>query len=387
MSAPTPSRRWSTTALCLCGLPAALAGYALGRGILPRDSSTSPTPAIIAASPDRARPARSASSADDLETRWKKLAAEAHTPASARACSDLLENLARTDPQRALALALAEGNWRLRDQLRDAALRGWGATAPDAAADWAMNNRLDVRMQCVSAVLTGAAENPRDAVRVALRLCKADPEPAADYGHTLISALIDKTGDFSAAAAFAAAVGTERRHMLLDSAYFQYARHQPEKALSALAAITDDTVRESARAGLFSGWADADAHQLAEYAQKLPVGEDRAQAFAAALPRWVERDPAAATEWIGQFDPAPDLDAGVATVATLPSLISHKPEIAMEWAGNITDQGQRLITKHAVFIQWAENDLAAARRFAEASRNEEERDMMREALNVISATR
>lgn len=381
-----PLPRWSTPALCGAGLAVALLGYAVGRGFLSSESPPPPAspPSAISALTSLHPRAQPASSPDGD---WEHLAAQPNSPARAAALAAILEKLARTDPKRALALAQAEGNWAVRDQLRDAALRGWGATAPDAAADWAMDHRLEVRMQCMNAVLTGAAENPQAAVRVALRICQQDPEPAADYGHALISALVDKTGDFNAAVKFAAAVGTERQEMLLDSAYYQWARHQPEQALGQIATLTDPKIRASAKAGLLSGWADADAQQLAQYAQKLPPGEDRTQAFATALPRWVERDPTAATQWIGGFDPSPDLDAGVAAVASLPSLITQKPEVAMDWAGNITDRAKRIMTKHDIFTQWAGRDLAAARRFAETSRNADDREMMIEALNVISATR
>lgn len=297
----------------------------------------------------------------------------------------MLDELARTDPKRALALALAEANWETRDQLRDAALRGWGATAPDAAADWAMDHRLGERMRCVAAVLSGAAENPPEAVRVALRVCAADPGPAADYGHALISALVEKGGAFESAAKFAAAVGTERQQFLLDSAFYQWARHQPDQALAAIGNISDPKIRESAYAGLLAGWAAADAEVLANHAQKLPVGEDRNRAFAIALPRWVEKDPVAATEWIGRFDPSPELNEGVAAVATLPSLMSQRPELAMEWADNITDQTKRVMAKHTVFANWVLQNQAAARKFAEATRDPHEREMMIEVLNGMNS--
>src|SRR5690606_13855618 len=101
-----------------------------------------------------------------------------------------LEELARTDPQRALAFAQNQADWRLREILRDASLRGWASVAPDAAGDWALGVRLEDRRAVVGAVLQGASVDPDGTVQLALRLCAADPEPAGDYGHAAIAALV-----------------------------------------------------------------------------------------------------------------------------------------------------------------------------------------------------
>lgn len=320
------------------------------------------------------------SSAGDWTDSWQQLQKQPACVTRNKELAALLEKLARTDPQRALALAEAESNWLLRDELRDAALRGWGATAPDAAADWAVNHRLDQRMRYVSAVLSGAVEQPNEAVRVALRLCKADPGPAADYGHALINALVDKVGSFAEATRFASTVGTDRQQFLLDSAYYQWAKYQPEQALAAINQITDPNIKASAYDGMLAGWASADATKLASLALTMPPGEDRLKAFNVALPKWIEKDPAAATEWIGNQDPSPDLNAGVAAIATLPSMIAQNPRLSFDWADSITDSAQRIMTKHEIFTQWAQKDFQAAVEYARNVKNPDERDMMSEAL-------
>src|SRR6185436_9907075 len=80
--------------------------------------------------------------APSWDERWREKKARPVCPASTRDRAKLLEELARTDPQRALKIALAEPNWLVRDQLRDAALRGWAAVKPDDAAEWAMSQTV-----------------------------------------------------------------------------------------------------------------------------------------------------------------------------------------------------------------------------------------------------
>ena len=301
----------------------------------------------------------------------------------------MLEELARTDPKRALALAMAESNWLIRDQLRDAALRGWGAIAPDEAAGSAMAQPLmGERMRCVSAVLTGAAENPSAALRTGLRVCSADPAPSGDYGHALINALVDKTGAFDTAVQFAqAATMVDRQSYLLDSAYYQWAQHEPDRALGQLANITDPKIRDAAMKGIIEGCASANPQKLADYAAKLPEGDDRSQFLNIALPKWVGKNPEAALQWINRADPHPDYDKGVAALAMLPSLIDNRPEVAMELTDSICDTARRTLTKSNVFFQWARSDPDAARKYAESAQNPEYRETLMDDLATAIASK
>lgn len=380
------SPRWSTLTLVGLGALAASLGLWAGRSssasrLPPADARATSSPTVVSG---HNQPAHDNAPAGSWAKQWDKLKELPSTPKRDQELAELLETLAKSDPQLALKLALAEGNWRLRDTLRNAVLRGWGAVAPDAAVDWAMGHRLDVRMQCVAAALTGAAANPSEAVRVALRVCKADPEPAADYGHALITALVENTGAFQDAARFAATVGTDRQQQLLDSAFYQWARHQPDQASAAIAQIADPVARAAAHDGLLAGWASVDPTKLAAHAQLLPSQEERSRALAVALPRWAEKDAAGAAEWLGRFDPGAEFDAGIATVATSRALIAQAPRTAMEWTESITDRAQRLITQHEVITQWAQRDPRAARQFAETVKNPDAREMMIEALSSLT---
>jgi hypothetical protein len=373
---------WSKITATGFVLTSILLGFVLARIAANRAPATPPTSAkpVVRSTP---------SPASSWDARWIDLSNQPNTTALTREREALLEALARTDPQRALSLAGAEGNWLTRDQLRDAALRGWASVEPDAAADWAMQQTvLGERMKCVAAVLAGATAQPEAALRVGIRLCSTDPEPAGFYGHMLINALVERTGNFDAAMRFAtAATMVDRQSFLLDSAFYQWAQHDPDRAYAQLASLTDPAIRSSALKGIIEGRSDFDPRHFADFAQKLPAGADRTQALAISLQRWAGKDPVAALQWINRGDPDPDFDPGIAALAVSDTLIASRPEVAMELTDNITDTTKRILTKSRVFFEWALRDPAAARRYAEAVEHPDTRETLLEDLKSLpSAT-
>ena len=374
---------WSKISVIAVPLSTALLGFILTRSLAAQQSAalslSSAKPAI------RSTP----STASAWDDRWHSLSSQPNTAALTREREALLETLARTDPKRALALTASEGNWLTRDQLRDAALRGWASIEPDAAADWAMQQTvLGERMKCVAAVLQGATAQPDAALRVGIRLCSTDPEPAGFYGHMLINALVERTGNFDAAMRFAtSATMVDRQSFLLDSAFYQWAQHDPDRAYAQLASLTDPAIRASALKGLIEGRSDFDPRHFADFAQKLPAGADRTQALAISLQRWAGKDPVAALQWIDRGDPDPDFDPGIAALAVSDTLIASRPEVAMELTDNICDTTKRILTKSRVFFEWALRDPIAARRYAEAIKHPETRETLLQDLQSLpSAT-
>ena len=372
---------WSKISVIAVPLSTALLGFILARSLAAQQSAAL---SLASAKPATRSTPSTASTWDD---RWHSLSSQPNTAALTREREALLETLARTDPKRALALAASEGNWLTRDQLRDAALRGWASIEPDAAADWAMQQTvLGERMKCVAAVLQGATAQPDAALRVGIRLCSTDPEPAGFYGHMLINALVERTGNFDAAMRFAtSATMVDRQSFLLDSAFYQWAQHDPERAYAQLSSLTDPAIRASALKGLIEGRSDFDPRHFADFAQKLPAGADRTQALAISLQRWAGKDPVAALQWIDRGDPDPDFDPGIAALAVSDTLIASRPEVAMELTDNICDTTKRILTKSRVFFEWALRDPAAARRYAEAIKHPETRETLLQDLQSLQS--
>jgi hypothetical protein len=367
-------RRWSTLSLTRIsaglGLLAFVGGHeaasrptALPSRVAPRAPSTGATAAALPAAALPPEHRSSAPVAASFEERWERWSAGRRTPAREREMAAALEELATHDPERALALALGEGNFRLRQNLRIAVLRGWAAVFPAEAAAWALALPDGDRQLALAAVFAGAARQPEEAAKLGARLCAQEPALAGDYGQFLITGLTE-AGAYETAAQFALADGSEHHGAWLHAAFFQWATHQPDQALAAFGEISDPAVRLPAFQGMILGWAMADPAAVADYAVQLAPGEDRSQAMSQALPQWVSRDPVAASAWmLNHFDPGPDLDAGVAAVATRPNLINWSPEIAIGWAESIAEPVLRANTLHLIAQEWAQQDTAAIRHF------------------------
>lgn len=386
--------RWSNLSLILVCLILASAGFLLGRRPplaekekLAADHPRQARGKTIAPQPGPVSSTAKSGTEDSVvpswDSRWSEAINGPNTPARNRKLAALISELAKKNPQQALALSRAVDDWRLRDILRDAALRGWASVDANAAGDWALTVGEDHRRAAVEAVMQGAAENPAAAVRVALRLCAADPERGGDYGHYTIAALVE-AGSFENAVRFGQEIGPDKYPFLVKSAFFQWARNEPSQALAALDNITDPIVRGKAYGEVIGGWAWSDPKGLASYALTLPAGSGRAEAIAEALPRWVEKDPNAAMDWMRQHDSGREFDSGVAAIANLQSVITQQPATAMAMAGDlISDPATRKQTMRSVFRQWAENDPAAARQFLEKTPEGPDRTLLLDELRDL----
>ena len=361
------NRRWST--LSLLGISAGLSSLAYfgGRAAASRQtmsaSETDP-PARSTALVGTTKPEQvSKSKTSGFDDRWTQASTTHRTPASERDMAAALEELATHDPKRALTRALGEGNFRLRQNLRNAVLRGWATVSPDEAATWALALPEGDRQLALGAVFEGAAKQPEEAAKLATRLCSQDPALAGDYGQFLITGL-SEAGAYENAVQFAITNNSAHHSSWLNAAFFQWSSHQPEQALAAFGKISDPAARMPAFQGLILGWSMANPAAVAAYAANLAPGENRAEALSQALPQWANVDPVSASEWmVSHFDPSPDLDAGVAAVATMPNLLNARPEVAVGWAESIAEPVLRANTLRMISQQWAQRDSGALRRF------------------------
>lgn len=367
-----------------------LAGYFSAQIFAPSASESQPAepaPNFINAEPSEHSASNEGVANRSWEENWTALSLTPDYPDLTRKRAALLEALAREDPQRALEIALSETNWLVRHELRAAALRGWGAVDPDAAATWALSEPLlGERIQCMSAVLTGAAEVPEEAIRVALAACEKDPQPAGDYGHALVNALVYRTGDFKSATHFALSAGmVDRQTYLIDSAFYQWSKYEPDRAFESLTQVEDSQSHDFAMKGVIAGASDANPQRLANYGRELSDGEDRSKILQIALIEWANDDPDATLDWISQADPHPDYDHGLSALALQPSLVSNDPASAMELTDFICDSVRRSIAKSNVFIRWARNDYDAAAEYVANLQNPDYREMFTTDLATVAA--
>ena len=318
------------------------------------------------ASVETGQPSESAiSSRGWNEAEWRQLRSAPGTSSRNAMLARLLEELATSEPARALALAQADGNLKLREILVQASLRGWARANPASAARWALvlpdaNNRD----QALSMVFAGAvAADPDAAVQLGKSLIQQNPGEAPGYGARLIDALCD-AGQFATAVQLAAGGDRESRTGWMASAYSKWAEFQPDAAARAAAALADSDLRSQALHGIVGGWATVDPAALVNFVVQLPPDADKAPLLSQSLEYWARQDPKNASAWIDKSDDRPELDQGVAAVATMSAL---KSDVALSWAESISNPTLRSETVATVVRNWMTTDLAAARDYFKTS--------------------
>jgi hypothetical protein len=368
--------RRPTICLLLVTLGSGVAGFYLGRNVFPSTAqraegvvsadgasvglTTKPTLEFSEAIVQRRVP----SATGAWEDQWKALMTQPRTHLRDDRVIVALEDLATRDANRALSLARAEVHLPLRLELLRSALRGWAKSDPDAAGDWALSHQSIIdKCDAVSAILTGAINDPDVAIRLFWHFSETDPGNKRNFGNSLIAAL-SNNGDFSRAAVFAAQGDAQYRAEWLTAAFSSWSGYQPQIAVGEAAKLEDPDSRQTAVQAALVGWAQSDPQGLAEYAITMPDGPDKSVALTESLSSWAVNDPAAAAGWINQIPSAPELDQGIATVARA---FDTKPEVAVTWAESIADIQLRSSTLANVVRRWTELDPVAARQYAETS--------------------
>jgi len=328
-----------------------------------------PAPAAAAAP---AQPGRAWNATD-----WHQLKGEPATLTRNQAEAAMLEALAATDAQQAMGLAQSEHNLVLRQELEQAALRGWAKTAPGDAIKWAfgLSNVSDRNLAMIEIFKGAVAADPAKAVRAAQANLSADSGNAGSYGTDLIDALVG-AGHFTEAMQFAASGDSSLRPGWITSAYGDWAQLQPQEAANDAAAISDPEARSAALHGVVGGWSQADPGGLTQFLAQMPPDADRSQMLGQALQAWVKTDLPAASEWINNSAGGPDMDKGVAAVASLDSI---KPDVAVGWAESISDGALRSSTLADVLRNWASTDFSAAQQYFQKTGDLQPEDRQRVA--------
>ena len=98
---------------------------------------------------------------------------------------------------------------------------------------------------------------------------------------------------------------SDARTDLLTAAYGYWAKQQPERAIYAALKLDDPAKQDAAFQAVVGGWARIDPKQLTATAIQFPEGHDRTLALTTGLRSWIEKDPAAAADWMAQHKLSP----------------------------------------------------------------------------------
>lgn len=226
-----------------------------------------------------------------------------------------------------------------------------------------------------------ARRSPADAVALAREWSHQDPARAGDYGQWLIDALAE-VGAFGPAVEFLRHEASPHRAAWLEDVFTIWGAEDPVKALQQAAAFERAEDSQSARDAALSGWAAVDPEQVARFAVAIPETDARQRALDEALPKWVGRDAAGAAAWLAQFDPVPELDAGVEALASRSLRVGEDAGVGLVWAASIADPTLRSNTLQAIATEVAMRDATDVRRFVEKTPalSDSDRRTLRDAI-------
>jgi hypothetical protein len=159
------------------------------------------------------------------------------------------------------------------------------------------------------------------------------------------------------------------REAWAETAFARWGESAPREAAAAAAVLgrRDPAMGSLAFRSTVIGWAQTEPVSLADFAIRLPAGDDRTYALGEALRQWVDQDPVGLAGWLDRFEPNRDLDEAVSQVALQPFLAERRPGVAVSWAESITDRHLRSETLGRIVQAWATTDRAGALVFVEGS--------------------
>jgi hypothetical protein len=223
-----------------------------------------------------------------------------------------LLNVASSDPLAALAYAERLPAGPERDDLLAVVATGYGRKDPEAALAWAQNLQPP-SPAALANVLSGLVRvDPERAIDVALAIAPANQQMPA------LQKLV--VSDASAGAAHAGVIGSRlldsmnsQTELLLRTLASEWVRKNPDEALEWLLANGDRVPpRIFAHIGRQLGHANPDV--AGAYTSRIP-GVLRSTWIGAVADGHARADPAAAANWVAQYQGQPGYDAAVAAIA------------------------------------------------------------------------
>jgi hypothetical protein len=247
----------------------------------------------------------------------------------------------------------------LKDSLQE-----WALREPIQALAFAKKSLPATRAFAVRAVLEVLGRFPAIAVAEGTQLFREEPDRADEYGTVLIGSLC-RAGEFTSAFGLASTPGTESsREEWMAIVIGSCARNQPDTAGELATVLESQGVHGRLFQTLIDGWAASAPGTLADYALRLPAGDERTAALRLSVESWIRREPTGAAEWIAsQLKDAPEFDYALATLLTKTDSVFCPTQTAFEWAGGINDPALRLNVRTNIIKTWASHDSASAKNY------------------------
>jgi hypothetical protein len=271
----------------------------------------------------------------------------------------VLSAIGRSDPDRALALALEMVATREQRAFYSALFAQLVAADPAAAvARLALVPSGESRDYAVRAIADGWAQTDLPlALTWAQKLDPVDRTPAMEavLGTLAVAdplRAIDLAQQTLAGAAF---------DRVLGHALQSLTRTDPKAAAALVSTLGAGQVQTEAAFSVARALAGESPLGALAWAQTLPAGDLRGKVLNNILDIWAARDPAAAALYVTQMGAGPGQESAAAYLATL---LAANPTRAIAWVQSLTSEPSRHAAVVNLASAWAQQDPAAAAQWA-----------------------
>jgi hypothetical protein len=214
--------------------------------------------------------------------------------------------------------------------------------------------------------LESLAENPSECLSIGKLLLAKFPLHAVNCSTLLVGALT-RTGAHRAALEIVAAGPESERDTWIAIIYTHWIAAEPKLGPSLINELRYNIVDTSIFPNVVRAWANAAPTEVAEYAIKLPKGEERQIALTAALDRWVLQDPTTVLDWMLRLSDDHEFDYALSQLVVRGDTLIRPTRDAIKWAESIQNPTVRSATLAHAVTEWFSQDSAAAVHYLDQS--------------------
>jgi hypothetical protein len=249
-----------------------------------------------------------------------------------------------------------------RYRLCVALMNRWALIDPDGAWDAAVHFKSrNLRQQLVSSVIGAISRSDLGKARLLLSEIK-DPQTRQNalYAFLNQAASEDPEEAFRVLASESAGSGSYGYYHTL---FAKWAKEDPDAAIAKLSQIQNTKDRQQAQHGIAVALVISDPQRALEMLADMPPGQSRVSMIGSISSAWMGHDKDAAMAWINGL-PATDRSRALQNVTW--QLGQEDPAKAAELLSSLPISSQTSHQFSQLAGQWAQQDLAAARKWVES---------------------
>lgn len=212
------------------------------------------------------------------------------------------------------------------------------------------------------AMIESAAGDPAEARALVEAAMQQDPGHAADYGGTLVGALV-RARAFAEALEFARTGPAAERAGWMATIFEAWSGREPEFAGQIARVLQQEQVAGPVFGQVLANWALASPREAADFALSLPVAEQRSAAIRGVVDTCATRDPAVVASLLPVLPTGRERDQAVESFVCATDAVNRPTAAALAYAESISAPASRLHALAHVAREWAQADRAGAMRY------------------------